>query len=171
MSENDILRRQEDNGQKEFYLILAGQFYHAYGNGAFALSRVSGYKVIRKSRKWGDLVMAGFPASCLDKVKQRISDARGSLRRIDERTMVFAGVDGTPNEAMVTEQELASLRATMNSYLGMMRHYKSQRLFHRVLRRISADWYRYTYISKRGRRVKLVARPTRRTASRRRAVA
>ena len=106
MSENDILRRQEDNGQKEFYLILAGQFYHAYGNGAFALSRVSGYKVIRKSRKWGDLVMAGFPASCLDKVKQRISDARGSLRRIDERTMVFAGVDGTPNEAMVTEQAL-----------------------------------------------------------------
>lgn len=106
MSENDILRRQEDNGQKEFYLILVGQFYHAYGNGAFALSRVSGYRVIRKSRKWGDLLMAGFPASCLEKVKQRINDGHGSLRKIDDRTMIFGGVDGTPDEAMVTEQPL-----------------------------------------------------------------
>ena len=73
--------------------------------------------------------------------------------------------------AQVSKSDVEALTASMNSYLGMMRHYESERLFHRVLRRISADWYRYTYISKRGRRVKLVARPTRRTASRRRAAA
>ena len=73
--------------------------------------------------------------------------------------------------SQVSQSDVEALTASMNSYLGMMRHYESERLFHRVLRRISADWYRYTYISKRGRRVKLVARPTRRTASHMRAAA
>ena len=92
-----------------------------------------------------------------------------TVARIYSRVHHFTELLAT--EEAVTEQELASLRATMNSYLGMMRHYKSQRLFHRVLRRISADWYRYTYISKRGRRVKLVARRTRRATWHMRAAA
>ncbi len=58
----------------------------------------------------------------------------------------------------VTDNMLYRIRATMNSYLGMMQHFNSLRLFHRVLRRISPDWYRYVYISKRGHRVKLVIR-------------
>ena len=56
MTEQDVLRRQDTNGQTEFYLILVGQFYHAYGHGAFALSRVTGYHVLRKQRKWGELL-------------------------------------------------------------------------------------------------------------------
>ena len=73
--------------------------------------------------------------------------------------------------SQVSQSDIEALTASMNSYLGMMRHYESERLFHRVLCRISADWYRYTYISKRGRRVKLVARPTRRATWHMRAAA
>lgn len=53
---------------------------------------------------------------------------------------------------------LESMTSSLNSYLGMMKHYDSVRLFHRVLRRVSPDWYRYVYFSKRGRSVKLVIR-------------
>lgn len=58
----------------------------------------------------------------------------------------------------VTTAFLESMTSSLNSYLGMMKHYNSERLFHRVLRRVSPDWYRYVYFSKRGRRVKLVHR-------------
>jgi len=53
---------------------------------------------------------------------------------------------------------IESMVATMNSYLGMMRHYMARRLFRRALLRISPVWYQYSYFSCRGRRVKLVAR-------------
>lgn len=58
----------------------------------------------------------------------------------------------------LTAAEVESMVASMNSYLGMMRHYNSERLFRRFMRRIDTQWYRYTYFSKRGRRVKLVVR-------------
>lgn len=58
----------------------------------------------------------------------------------------------------LTAAEVESMVASMNSYLGMMRHYNSDRLFRRMLHRIGPQWYSYTYISKRGRRVKLVVR-------------
>lgn len=56
---------------------------------------------------------------------------------------------------------LESMMATMNSYLGMMCHYESRRLFHRVLSRVSSDWYRYVYFSQRGSRLKVVLRSMR----------
>lgn len=54
------------------------------------------------------------------------------------------------------KHELDEMVACMNSYLGMMRHYQSDRIFRRMMRRIEPTWYRYTYISKRGSQVKLV---------------
>ena len=48
MTEQEILRLQEANGQRSFYLVLVGKFLHACGNGAFALSRATGYRVVRK---------------------------------------------------------------------------------------------------------------------------
>ena len=39
MTEKEILQQQESNGQTAFYLMAVGMFYHAYGCGAFALSR------------------------------------------------------------------------------------------------------------------------------------
>ena len=47
MTEKEILQEQESNNQKAFYLIAVGMFYHAYGCGAFALARVTGYRVLR----------------------------------------------------------------------------------------------------------------------------
>ena len=56
----------------------------------------------------------------------------------------------------VTEEQLDSIMATMNSYLGMMKHYNAIRLFHRIRGYISDSWFRYLHLEKRGRRVKVV---------------
>ena len=63
MTEKEILQQQETNGQKTFYLIAVGMFYHAYGCGAFALARATGYSVLRKHRKHGDISPKGEPQS------------------------------------------------------------------------------------------------------------
>lgn len=63
MTEKEILQQQESNGQTAFYLMAVGMFYHAYGCGAFALSRATGYRVLRKHRKHGDILTCGFPRS------------------------------------------------------------------------------------------------------------
>ena len=53
MTEKEILQEQETIGQTAFYLIAVGMFYHAYGCGAFALARATGYRVTLGS---GDFV-------------------------------------------------------------------------------------------------------------------
>ena len=58
----------------------------------------------------------------------------------------------------VSKKDLFGMVSSMNSYLGMMRHYNSHRLFHKVMSRISPEWYRYVYFSCHGRKVKLVAK-------------
>ena len=60
------------------------------------------------------------------------------------------------DSSQVTPAVVEGMVATMNSYLGMMCHYESRRLFHRVLSRVSSDWYRYVYFSQRGSRLKVV---------------
>ena len=58
----------------------------------------------------------------------------------------------------VTPLLIEELRCTMNSYMGIMCHYQARRLFHRMLHQMSPCWYRYMYISIRGRRCKVVCR-------------
>lgn len=58
----------------------------------------------------------------------------------------------------LTGRQTDAMVATMNSYLGMMCHYRSQRLFRRMLGRVSAEWYRYVYFSRRADRTKMVVR-------------
>ena len=77
MTEQEILRLQEVNGQRSFYLVLVGKFFHACGNGAFALSRATGYRVVRKQRRWGEVVLCGFPIDRFDLVRDRIRAAGG----------------------------------------------------------------------------------------------
>lgn len=50
------------------YLLAQGAFYHAYGQGAYSLNVMLGYKVRPTSH--GD--MAGFPISSIDDVISRI---------------------------------------------------------------------------------------------------
>ena len=105
MTEKEILQQQEVNEQKAFYLIAVGMFYHAYGCGAFALARATGYRVLRKHRKGGDILVCGFPANQLDMVLQRIREAGSEVEQTAEKTFLFRGLDGTPDENMISEQK------------------------------------------------------------------
>ncbi|MBO5591375.1 MAG: hypothetical protein J5913_00220 [Prevotella sp.] len=104
MTEKEVLDLQEERGNQVFYLILIGSFLNAYGNGAFALSRATGYRVIRKQRKQlGEVLTAGFPVSSLGGVREKLLAAGGELDEVDEKTWIFRGIDGTPDLTMVTE--------------------------------------------------------------------
>ena len=103
MTEQEVLVWQEQTGNREFYMILIGSFMHAYGNGAFALSRATGYRVMRKRRKAGNLLTTGFPIASLEQVRASITAVGGELERIDDKTYLFRGIDGTPDDAMVNE--------------------------------------------------------------------
>ena len=105
MTEKEILQQQETNGQTAFYLIAVGMFYHAYGCGAFALSRATGYRVLRKQRKRGDILVCGFPTSQLDTALQRIREAGGEVEQTGEKTFLFRGLDGTADEKLIAEQK------------------------------------------------------------------
>ena len=103
MTEKEVLDKQEQAGNSEFFLILIGRFYHAYGNGAFALSRITGYHVRRKQRKMGEVLVLGFPIDLFDSVRDRVRDAGGEMEPIDGKTWKFHGIDGTPDLSMVSE--------------------------------------------------------------------
>ena len=105
MTEKEILQQQESNGQKAFYLMAVGMFYHAYGCGAFALSRATGYRVLRKHRKHGDILVCGFPANQLDTVLQRIREAGGEVEPAGEKAFLFHGLDGTADDRLIAEQK------------------------------------------------------------------
>ena len=105
MTEKEILQQQDTTGQTAFYLIAVGMFYHAYGCGAFALARATGYRVLRKHRKHGDILTCGFPANQLDMVLQRIREAGGEVEQTGEKSFLFRGVDGTPDDKLIAEQK------------------------------------------------------------------
>ena len=95
MTEKEILQQQESNKQTVFYLIAVGMFYHAYGCGASALARATGYRVLRKHRKGGDILVCGFPANQLDTVLQRIRETGGEVEQTGENTFLFGFADLT----------------------------------------------------------------------------
>ena len=104
MTEKEVLDLQQQSGNQKFYLILVGSFLHAYGNGAFALSRATGYRVMRKPRKQlGEILTTGFPISQLDSVRNKIYDAGGEIEKVDEKTWIFRGIDGKPDESVISE--------------------------------------------------------------------
>lgn len=107
MTEQEILARQEASGNIEFFMILIGRFLHAYGNGAFALARITGYHVRRKQRKSGEVLVLGFPIDRLDNVLERIRDTGGDVESVDNKTWKFRGVDGTPDDKMISEPKQA----------------------------------------------------------------
>ena len=73
MTEKEVLDLQAERGNQEFFLILVGSFLHAYGHGAFALSRATGYRVMRKQRRQlGEVLTTGFPVAQLDAVREKV---------------------------------------------------------------------------------------------------
>lgn len=105
MTEQEILKRQEDNGNREFYLMLVGKFLHAYGHGAFALARATGYRVVRKHRRGGEVLTCGFPMERLDQVRQRLTEVGATVDQLDEKTFQFRNLDGTPAPEMICEPQ------------------------------------------------------------------
>ena len=110
MTEKEVLDLQEQGGNQEFFLILIGSFLNAYGHGAFALARATGYRVMRKQRRQlGEVLTTGFPVSNLDSVRERLFASGGELDSVDEKTWVFRGIDGTPDLTMVSDPKPKSL--------------------------------------------------------------
>ena len=103
MTEREILDRQEQGGQREFYLVRVGMFLRAYGHGAFALSRATGYRVVRQQRKRGVVDVCGFPSAQLELVRQRLQAAGAEVEQGDGDAWLFRGIDGTPDDSLVAE--------------------------------------------------------------------
>lgn len=58
----------------------------------------------------------------------------------------------------VAEEDVRKMIYTLNSYLGMLRHYESRRLFLRLLAKVTRSVYGYAYFHLRGKNVKIVMR-------------
>ena len=113
MSEKEILEKQQQAGEHEFYLVRIGLFLRAYSNGAFALARTTGYRVLRKHRKQGDIVTCGFPSSQFEQVRQRLIDAGAQIEEAGEDLWLIRGLDDTPDESMVCQEPPRAKGITM----------------------------------------------------------
>ena len=145
MTEREILERQEQTGNREYLLVLVGSFLQAYGNGAFALARVTGYRVRRKQRKWGEVLTCGFPAIHFDRVRLQVYAAGGEVEQVDDKTYLFRGLDGTPDPQMVCEP-------------APKPEPKPQTQYATTENLPAACGYGYGYFVRRARRVKMAVR-------------
>ena len=64
-------------------------------------------------------------------------------------------VGDNPNPPMEVRERV---RATMNSYFGMLQHYDALRLTSSVIRSLPQEWFHWMYIVRRGHRCKMVVR-------------
>ena len=113
MSEKEILEKQQQAGEHEFYLVRIGLFLRAYSNGAFALARTTGYRVMRKQRKSGAIEVCGFPANQFQLVRPRLETAGAQLEELGEDMWLIHGLDGTPDESLVTVEPPRTKGRTM----------------------------------------------------------
>lgn len=99
-----ILHRQQTMGK--YLLILQGNFYRAYNEAAFALHRVTGYKVFQKQGARGEkYYQLGFNLKQIDDVIAKIEQQGGEITRFDRegKQFAFAGVDGSIDESLVSQ--------------------------------------------------------------------
>lgn len=99
-----VLQRQQSSGK--YFLVLQGNFYRAYNDAAFALHRVTGYKVFQKQGAGGEAYyQLGFNMKQIDDVIAKIEQQGGTVTRFDREGKQFAffGVDGSMDENMVTQ--------------------------------------------------------------------
>lgn len=78
MTEQEIVEQQALG--PTCYLMQVGMFIHAYEGAAFAMHRLTGYKVRLVHRKKGDIRMLGFQATQLENVKNLMAEAGITLR-------------------------------------------------------------------------------------------
>ena len=116
MTEQELIRKQEEGGNETFYLMKVGMFFHAYNAGAFALARVMHYRVKRKPRKGGrEVLTAGFPANSLPTVMERIAAAGGNILSHSDTWVEFSGLDCTPDDTLVDEPVANTKQTSSNN--------------------------------------------------------
>ena len=82
MTERELIQQQQELGDSRFLVTRSGKFFSAYGCGAFALARATGYRVMHRQRKGGNFVLTtGFPESHVGKVMEQIIAAEGGQDR------------------------------------------------------------------------------------------
>jgi DNA mismatch repair ATPase MutS len=101
MKEKDLIELQEKADNQKLYLVKVGMFYHAYNAGAYAIARLMHYKIKRKHRKGGDILVAGFPVRNLPDVTRCIESKGGTICSSTENSVVFSGVDVLPDETLI----------------------------------------------------------------------
>ena len=93
MTERELIQQQQELGDSRFLVTRSGKFFSAYGCGAFALARATGYRVMHRQRKGGNFVLTtGFPESHVGKVMEQIIAAGGKIDRQDDGSFVFSGI-------------------------------------------------------------------------------
>ena len=107
------MQSQAENGETVYYLMQRGGFFHAYGCGAFALARVTGFRVLRKRRKAGEVLTTGFPVASLPKVRELLYAAGASVEERSQQLLLFGGIDGTPDESMVSQARTPASKAAV----------------------------------------------------------
>lgn len=106
MTENELEQRQQEYGDKMFVVTKSGKFFSAYGCGAFALARATGYRVMRRHRKGGHFVLTtGFPESRIENVLEQIVACGGKIVEQDTDSFVFSGIDGGEDDGLVSDQK------------------------------------------------------------------
>lgn len=105
MTEQELTDRQRELGGERFLVARSGTFYLACSCGAFALSRATGYRVMRRERKGGRHVLTcGFPAGRLEGVMEQIAAAGGVIEARRDGEFEFSGIDGSPGGLPVAEE-------------------------------------------------------------------
>lgn len=121
MTEQEIITEQRNSGNQKVFLQRVGTFYHAYDAGAFALARLTGYKVKRRKRRSGELLVAGFPATSLPKVRERAAAAGVHISHIvqgDDSVFLLSGADATPDNSLITPENNLLSSYDKNSLLS-----------------------------------------------------
>lgn len=99
-----LLARQQKSGK--MFLVLQGNFYRAYNEAAFAVHRVTGYRVFKKVTASGEVYyQLGFNLKQIDDVLAKIEQKGGQVTRFNQAGTQFAftGLDGSVDEQLLSE--------------------------------------------------------------------
>lgn len=104
MTESEVIAEQAKGNS--CFLIKIGMFYHAYNEGAYALAKITGYKVKTKQRKrLGTIYVLGFPISLLPKIITKIKENNGNITRNTDDVVEFEGIDISSTDVVVAAEE------------------------------------------------------------------
>ena len=117
MKELELIEKQKSGDNKYLYLVKVGMFYHAYDAAAYAISRLMHYKIKRKHRRGGDVLVAGFPISGIQKAIEMIISAGGEVSKEAEDVIVFSGIDASEDEKMIVEEKEIKQNMAINDPL------------------------------------------------------